>query len=58
MASGAHKIKDPDCDDIEEIEVRLMTPDKVVHAVLNADIATLASIAVIGLAMNPQFVKR
>ena len=57
-ASGAHKIKDPDCNDLEEVEVRLMTPEEVVQAVCNAEVATLASVATIALAMNPQFVKR
>ena len=56
MASGAHKIKDPDSSDLEEIEVRLMRPEEVVQAVLNVDVATLASVATLALAMNPQFV--
>lgn len=55
MASDAEKIKNPDCSDLEEIEVRLMTHGEVIQAVHNAEVATLASVAAISLAMNPQF---
>ena len=38
-------------------DLQLMTPEAVVQAVLNVDVATLGSVATIALAMNQKFVK-
>lgn len=58
LALQAHQTQCTHTHDLEETVVLLMTPEEVVQAVMNGDIATLASVATIALALNTEFVKR
>lgn len=57
LAHGARRTQCIHNDDLEETVVLLMTPEEVVQAVMNGDVATLASVATIALALNTKFVK-
>lgn len=58
MAGGAYPSQPPNSPDLEETEVLLMTEAEAIQAVLKGEVATLASIATLALALNPQFTQR
>ena len=58
LALGARQTQSVHSDDLEETEVLLMKPEEVIQAVGNGDIATLASVATVALALNTELVRR
>jgi ADP-ribose pyrophosphatase len=57
IANGVRQTQHPDSGDLEEIEILLMTRGEVIQAILNGEVATLAAVATLALALNPEFVK-
>ncbi|MGA7933670.1 MAG: NUDIX hydrolase [Kovacikia sp.] len=54
-AQNAHFTAEPNSGDLEEIEVLLLSPEQVLMAVRQGEVAILGAIAAIALALNPEF---
>ena len=58
VACNARRVAQPALDEAEPLQVRLMSPKALLQAVLNGDVAVLATVAAAMLALNTPFVKR
>lgn len=54
-ADNARLIAEPNSGDLEEMEILLMSPEQIVLAVRQGEVAILGAIAAIALALNPEF---
>lgn len=52
QAEGAHKVKEPDGDDLEQIQVVLMTDEELTQALAQGEIVALSSVTAIGLVLG------
>jgi len=52
QAEGARKVKEPDGNDLEQIQVVLMTDEELVQALAQGEIVALSSVAAVGLALG------
>ena len=57
LALRARQTQCAHTNDLEETVVMLMTPEEVIQAVTDGQVATLATVATIALALNKKFVK-
>jgi ADP-ribose pyrophosphatase len=55
LARQAQQIAEPNSGDLEEIEIVLMTPEEVVQAVHQGEVAVLGTMAGIAMALSPMF---
>ncbi|UBF24645.1 NUDIX hydrolase [Kovacikia minuta CCNUW1] len=53
-ANNAQPVAAPQSGDLEEIKILLMTPEQILSAVQQGDVAILGAIAAIALALNPK----
>jgi len=55
VAQNAQKIAEPNSGDLEEMEVVLLSPTDLIHAVQQGQVVVLGALAAIALALNPLF---
>jgi ADP-ribose pyrophosphatase len=55
LARNARQVTQPHSGDLEEIEIVLLTPEEIIHAISQGEVAVLGTIAGIALALNPMF---
>jgi ADP-ribose pyrophosphatase len=54
-AKNAQQVAEPNSGDLEDTEIVMMQPEKIVEAVSRGEVAALGAVAAIALALNPVF---
>lgn len=55
VADGATQVAEPDSGDLGTADVVLMTPEEIATAVINGEVKTITTVALMAMASNPDF---